>query len=194
MAPIPYSFRAYVFNQTLRHMHAAYRAAAKALAHRSQEIEVYVRRELGLEPGDPFPDRDDDDDELDYIGRLYDEASDLEYEARNGAHLVRKAFLIALFHHWERHCNRELKRDSYAHPRQWLNQRGRSELAKEILELSRAANCAKHGPGHSCSDLFKTSPHLFPRVTPAIKPSENTLEIDEATLERFFTAVRKAAS
>lgn len=107
---------------------------------------------------------------------------------------MRKAFLIALFHHWERHCNAELKRKDYAHPRGWLSERGKSAYAKEILELDRAANCAKHGPGHSCQNLHKMAPSLFPAVTPAAKASERTLMIDEATLDRFFEVVRKAAS
>jgi hypothetical protein len=193
LAPIPYSFRAYLFLATLDDIENAYRAAAKAQSNRSIEIEADVRRRLGIGANDRFPDRNDDD-EHDYIGRLYDEAGDLELQANRGGQLVRKAFLIALFHHWERHCNRELNQRSYAHPRTWLNERGKSEFAKEILELSRAANCAKHGPGHSCEDLFKMSPHLFPRATGAIGPSEHTLEIDEATLNRLFEVVRKAAS
>ena len=193
MAPLPYSWRAWGFLRTLDDIIAAYRAAAKAHQSRPDEIEVEVRRRLGIRPDDPFPDRNDEDEE-DPVGRLYDEAVEMEEQAGRGAHLVRKAFLIALFHHWERHCNAVMKRPQYGHPKAWLGERGKGAYAKEIQQLERAANCAKHGPGHSCEDLFKTSPGLFPTVTSAVKASESALVIDEATLERFFETVRKAAS
>jgi len=193
MARLPYAFRAWLFLQALDDIVAAYRAAAKAHSSRPEEIEAEVRRRLGIGPDDPFPDRNDDDEE-DPVGRLYDEAGEMEERAGRGAHLVRKAFLIALFHHWERHCNSELGRTKYGHPKSWLGERGKSAHAKEILELERAANCAKHGPGHSCQDLFKTSRSLFPKITDATKATERALVIDEATLERFFDVVRKAAS
>ncbi|RRH94244.1 hypothetical protein EH240_27575 [Mesorhizobium tamadayense] len=193
MAPLPYAFRAWLFLQALDDIQAAYKAAAQALSSRPDEIEEEVRRRLGIGPTDAFPDRNDDNEE-DYVGRLYDEAGDLEERADRGAHFVRKAFLIALFHHWERHCNAELKRATYGHPRGWLSQRGKSPYAKEILELERAANCAKHGPVHSCQNLFKMAPDLFPTVATAAKASERTLAIDGSTLDRFFEVVRKAAS
>jgi hypothetical protein len=193
MAPLPYALRAWLFLHALDDIVAAYRAAAEAHSSRPKEIEVEVRRRLGILPDDPFPDRNDDD-EQDSIGRLYDEAGELEGQADRGAHLVRKAFLIALFHHWERHCNAELKRKKYNHPSAWLGRRGKSAFAKGILELERAANCAKHGPGRSCRDLFKTSPKLFPAVTTAAMANERSLVIDEPTLERFFVVARDAAS
>ncbi|CDX40007.1 hypothetical protein MPLA_320018 [Mesorhizobium sp. ORS 3359] len=193
MAPLPYAVRAWLFLRTLDDMVAAYRAAAKAHSRRPDEVEAEVRRYLGIGPNDPFPNRDDDAEE-DPVGRLYDQAGEMEQQAGRGAHLVRKAFLIALFHHWERHCNAELKRKDYSHPRGWLSERGKSAYAKEILELERAANCAKHGPGHSCQNLFKMSPSLFPTISTAAKASEQVLVIDESTLERFFAALRNAAS
>ncbi|MEQ8448247.1 MAG: hypothetical protein RIB97_01035 [Nitratireductor sp.] len=193
MAPLPYAFRAWLFLRALDDIVAAYRAAARAHVSRPEEIETEVRRRVGIGPEDQFPDRDDDDAE-DPIGRLYDEAGELEEQAGRGAHLVRKAFLIALFHHWERHCNAELKWNKYSHPREWLSERGKSAYAKEILELERAANCAKHGPGHSCENLYKMSCSLFPTVSTAAKASELNLVIEEPTLERFFTVVRNAAS
>lgn len=193
MAPLPYAFRAWLFLHALDDIVAAYRAAAKAHSSRPEEIEAEVRRRLGIGPDDPFPDRDDGDEE-DPVGRLYDEAGEMEKQAGRGAHLVRKAFLIALFHHWERHCNAELERKDYAHPRGWLSERGKSAYAKEILELERAANCAKHGPGHSCQNLFRMAPSRFPTMTTAAKASERVLVIEESTLERFFATVRSAAS
>lgn len=193
MAPLPYAFRAWLFLRALDDIIAAYRAAAKAHSGRSDEIEFEVRRRLGIGPTDPFPDRNDDDED-DPVGRLYDEAGELEEQADRGSHLVRKAFLIALFHHWERHCNAELKRPKYSLPKSWLGKRGKSEFAKGILELERAANCAKHGPGHSCRDLFRTTPSLFPKAKDETKANERTLIIDDATLDRFFEIVRHAAS
>jgi hypothetical protein len=185
--------RAWFFTRTLEDIMTAYRASSNALAVRPNEIEAEARKLLGIGFDEDFPDRDDEDVN-DLVGQVYDQAGEMLQQANRGTHIVRKAFLIALFHHWERFCNRELKRDNYSHPRGWLGQRGKSAYAKEIQELERAANCAKHGPGRSCEALFKASPAFFPNVADAEKASELTLVIDEATLERFFDVVKKAAS
>jgi hypothetical protein len=192
LAPLNLPIRRWLFQQALDDIVAAYRAAAKAHTNRPQEIEAEARRRLSIGPDDPWPDWDYSDEE-DPIARLYDDAGEMEEQANRGAHLVRKAFLIALFHHWERHCNAELQQTKYSHPRRWLESRGKGSYARDILELERAANCAKHGPGHSCRDLFNTKPTLFPTLAEGQNASERALLIDEATLDRFFAVVREAA-
>lgn len=84
MAPLPYAFRAWLFLRALDDMIAAYRAAAKANSNRPEEIEAEVRRRLGIGPDDPFPNRNDDD-EKDPVGRLCDEAGEMEEQADRGA-------------------------------------------------------------------------------------------------------------
>jgi hypothetical protein len=181
-----------MFRHTLDDIEAAYQAAAKAHVDRPDEIERKVRLHLGLGPDDPFPDRNDDDD-YDPVGRLYDEAGEMEERATRGAHIVRKAFLIALFHHWERHCNKCLGWEKYGHPRKWLESHGHADCVVSIRELQKAANCAKHGPGNSCKELYRMRPDLFPRVKSPSEAKESLLVIDRATLDAFFSTVRKAS-
>lgn len=191
MGSLPRGIRSWLFRSALDDIEMAYEAAAKAHANRPNEIEADVRRHLGLAPDDPFPQRDDDDED-DPLHRLYDDAGAMQEHATRGAHLVRKAFLIALFHHWERYCNSILKREKYGHPKRWLQQRGHPECVKPIRELEAAANCAKHGPGNACRTLYRMRPDLFPRVTSDVEANENSLQIDEQTLKGFFSMVREA--
>jgi hypothetical protein len=58
-----------------------------------------------------------------------------------------------------------------------------------IRELHLAANCAKHGPGDSCIDLYNIRPAWFPKAKTAREASEKTLVVEEDTLNRFFAAV-----
>lgn len=182
--------RAWQFRRTLDDIETAYHAAARVHASRPDEIELEVRTHLRLGADDPFPDRNDDD-EFDPIGRQYDEAGEKDEQAGRGAHIVRKAFLIALFHHWERYCNARLQRAKYGHPSMLLNEMGRSGYAKAVKQLEHAANCAKHGPGHSCESLYKKRPDLFPGVGSAQRASESSMVVTEKTLEEFFATIKK---
>ncbi|MEN3791349.1 hypothetical protein [Fulvimarina sp. MAC3] len=139
MAKLPYSFRAHVFEQGLDDLLSAYSAAAGALENRPKEIEEDLRRHLRLAPGEPFPEPDETDEGR-LLDDIYDQASDTRAQALNSAHMLRKAFLIALFHHWERFCNSETRKPIYFHPRGWLGQRGKRDYAKDIQKLARVAN------------------------------------------------------
>ena len=81
-----------------------------------------------------------------------------------------------------------------AHPRGWLSQRGRRRRPGNPRTGTSSKLRQASRPGHSCQNLFKVAPGLFPTVVTAAKASERTLAIDEATLNRFFEVVRKAAS
>ncbi|MFC3205168.1 hypothetical protein [Aquamicrobium soli] len=182
-----------LFKITLDHIEAAYRLASKAHVDIPNEIEKTGRRTIGIGPDDPWPDRNDEDP-YDHVGRAYDDMEAASTEAWYGSAIVRKAFLISLFHAWERFINAERGVEDYVHPEEWLISRGHQECARPILELQKAANCAKHGPGNSCKALFRMRPDLFPGVTDANKASDARLEIGDELLTHFFEVVRKAAS
>jgi hypothetical protein len=168
----------------------AYRSALKGLHHREYEIENMVRAQLGMGPDDDWPDRNEDDPD-DLVSLLYDHAGELDDQAKRGAPMVRKAFLIALFHAWERYCNARLKRERYDHDlamRRILIRDGHAAQTASFRELQLAANCAKHGQGESCADLFHLRPIFF-RTSSVKKADERTLVIEEETLTRFFRAV-----
>jgi hypothetical protein len=182
-----------MFKITLDHIESAYKLAAKAHANASDEIEQIGRRDLGIGPYDPWPDRNEDD-EYDHVGRTYDDMEAARTEAWYGAEIVRKAFLVSLFHAWERFANAETGMKQYGHPKKWLVARGHQDCARSIVEMQKAANCAKHGPGNSCKELFRLRRDLFPDVLDAARASESKLRIDHDLLMRFFEMVRKAAS
>jgi hypothetical protein len=175
----------------LEDLQSAYGASLAGLVHREAEIEIMVRSQLGLGPDDDWPVGNDDDPE-DPISLLYERAGELDAQAKRGAPMVRKAFVIALFHAWERHCNARLRRDHYDHTvvrDRILIRDGHAAQWTVIRELQLAANCAKHGPGDSCVDLYNARPDWFPKAKTDSEASEKTLVIGEGTLNRFFAAV-----
>lgn len=198
MAPLPdsliRSMRNFQLRMDVEDLQSAYHSSLKGLVHREDEIEALARAELGIGPTDDWPDRNDDDPD-DPIAELYDRSAELDAQAQRGAPMVRKAFLIALFHAWERHLNSRLKRGQYDHQvaRKTISDDGHEAQWQSIRELQLAANCAKHGPGTSCSDLYAMRPDLFPRAQSAEKASEGTLAISDETLNVFFDAVFAAS-
>lgn len=171
-------------------LQGAYLSSLSGLVHREEEIAATVRAALGLREGDDWPDRNDDDPD-DPVGALYDHAGDLDEQRRRGAPMIRKAFLIALFHAWERYLNDRLKREQYDHllARKTLIRDGHAESWSLVRDLQLAANCAKHGPGTACADLYSKRPDFFPRAPTVEKASERTLVISPEALDTFFATI-----
>lgn len=197
MAPIPpkalHAVRNYTLRISVEDIHHAYNAAIAGLQHRESEIEESVRRQLGLAPDAPFPDADPYDPD-DPIGALYEDAGEQDSQAKRGAPLVRHAFLIALFHLWERHCNAQFKTKDYnsTQANTMLKAAGHESLCLSITELQLAANCAKHGRGPSGGRLFRKRPDFFPHAKDAEQANERTLLISDETLQQFFQIILEA--
>lgn len=194
MAPFPSAVRQAMLNYMLRmdveDLHAAYQAALVGLVHRQDEIEAYARDRLGLGPDDPWPDANQDDPD-DPIGLLYDDAGEMDARAQRGAPMVRSAFLIALFHAWEKHWNMRLGHKHYARKEieALLKADGKAEVVSIIHRLQLTANCAKHSTGDACKCLHGIDPSFFPRLRTGAAPSERSLVIEPDILEGFFAAV-----
>lgn len=188
------SMRNFKLRMEIEDLLNAYRASLQGLVHREDEIEAAARAELGLGPTDEWPERNDFDPD-DPIGELYERSADLDAQAKRGAPMVRKAFLIALFHAWERHCNARLKAKKYLTDRvnEMLLRDGRGALCDEIEVMQLAANCAKHGPGSSAKALFKKRRELFKGVTSDEDATDERLHISDGVLSIFFAAVRSAS-
>ncbi|ANH05029.1 hypothetical protein shn_13915 [Shinella sp. HZN7] len=171
-------------------LQSAYRASLAGLKHSEAEIEARVRDELGLGPDDEWPHGDDADPE-DPVGSVYERAGELDAQAKRGAPMVRTAFLIALFHAWERHCNTTMKTMTYVTTdvNSVLQRDGHGSSCDDVEYLQLAANCAKHGPGKSCRALFRKRPDLFPTATSETNASHSTLSIEDATLTDFFETI-----
>lgn len=182
-----------IFASELQLFQRSYRAALKALEYEEQEVEKSVRAALRLGATDEFPDGEDGDSD-DLIREVYDRASESVTEIHRGATLVSKAFLIVLWHMWERHCNRRLKEREYRSGKvfAWLNAKGRTPDMKRLDQLRLAANCAKHGPGDGCRNLFRKRPDLFRENGRA--PCESNLIIKTDVLNEFFSAVLYAGT
>lgn len=194
MAPLPPAIQNWLFKRDLEDIRAAYDAAAISLVGKAEEIEADARKQLGMSPEDPWPERDDDD-EFDAVGRLYDEAGENEEKFSRAEHIVRKAFLISLFHLWERYCNHRMKKRDYEPElvARWLFQTGRGHLAKELNHLRLTANCAKHGPGDSCEILQPLRPDLFPNIADPKRATDATLVVEIETVERTFDLLMRFA-
>lgn len=173
----------WTLNFELDDLVAAYYGALGALKHMEAEVEPLVRQQLGLGPADDFPEADPDDPE-DPIAHIYEHATETEARARRGSHLVRKTFLIALFHLWER--------SRKPRPTHEKEDRGRTNRLLDDLEC--VANCAKHPRGPSARTAFRRRPDLFPKAVKEAQASERTLLISEDTFSKFLEAVRATAS
>ena len=170
-------------------LQSAYHAALGGLLHREAEIESLVRSQLDLGPDDDWPEPSDDED--DPVSMLYEHAGELDARAKRGAPMVRTAFLIALFHAWERHMNARMKVGKYitANVNAVLVAEGHSAFTETIEHLQLSANCAKHGIGSSGKALFQKRPDLFPGAKTSSEASERKLVITEETLSSFFSAI-----
>jgi hypothetical protein len=188
------AIRNFQIRMDIEDLQNAYLSALKGLLHREGEIEAMVRAELNLGPDDDWPDRDEGDLE-DPVSLLYEHAGELDAQAKRGAPMVRTAFLIALFHAWERHCNARMNVEKYvtAYVNGVLMREGHESLCETIEYLQLAANCAKHGAGNSGRSLFQKRPEFFPRARTAADASEKTLHITEEALAGFFRVILSAA-
>lgn len=169
-----------MFRYDLNDLDEAYANSLHGIESQGGEIEAMVRSKLGLDPSDEFPDPDLDDPD-DPIALLYEHAGELDQQTRRSAHIVRKAFLISLFHLWERH--------HMPPPVKSLGKEQRRRLFSKLNQLRLAANTAKHTPGPSAEKLFKLRPDLFPRLASGRTPSESLLVISPDVLNEFFEAV-----
>lgn len=148
----------------------------------------------GLQPDEPFPEVEYDDEgnisSLDW-GELIGE---IENDAHSSKALVRTAFVIALFHFWERETNRwrQVNGKTYDHQATmlWLAGKGLTPDDVTLHELELVAHCAKHGPGRSCNQLAALRPDLFDLTQFAqAVPSDSNLQITDHLATRFFDAV-----
>jgi hypothetical protein len=128
---------------------------------------------------------------------FWGQVGEFEQEADGALDIVRTAFLIGLFHFWERQSNRWVDSKKYNHDRvmKWLREHNQEPDEDALKDLQQAANCAKHGAGCSCMKLYERRPHLFSSgedEARAFEPNDETLQITAEKLEELFEAVRAA--
>ena len=179
-----------LLNMRIEEIEHAYYAAVGSLTNQKITESEKIRGILKLGPEEPLPEPEADD-EGGFIDEIYELAAERIERANNSIPFVRKAFVIGLFHLWERHCNSAMKRNRYIHDdvMVWMEANGRRLKAETLLHLELACHCAKHGPGNSCKKLWKLRPDLFNRVNNEGQASESTLVISNETFDEFLKAV-----
>lgn len=170
----------------------AYRTTIASFEAAADSAEATVRRMYGFGPDEPFPEVEYDEDggpSMDW-GELIGE---IEHDAHSSKALVRTAFVIALFHFWERETNRwqQVVGKTYDHQATmlWLIAKGRTPDDATLRELELVAHCAKHGAGRACSQLFGLRPDLFDLTSAQSIPNDSNLLITDQLANGFFDAV-----
>jgi hypothetical protein len=193
MAPLPPSTRSaireWLYKFGLSEIEAAYEAAMESV--RSRRAAIEKRGDLEATDGE-IPSAGGLDDE--------DRQQELCQEASRAEELIRNAFMIALFHFFERQCVSAMKdgrRFDHKRAMDWLEQRGYSPDRRQLHTLELCVHCSKHGPGASCNRLFAQEPAFFRIMEVAGKvlpPSDDRMRIPLARLNEFFGAVANAMS
>jgi len=152
----------------------------------------------------------DETDEERGITYSYGEVFSERTSDSNDALLVlRKAFVIVIYHYWERGALRWVshskKRHNHGDLVEALQSNGVSLDVEGLNQLNMLVNCLKHNSRKSGPDLYRARHDLF---EPGIDPSathpgtgklfrnldwaENIVLIDD-NMEQFFTTVRSSA-
>jgi hypothetical protein len=111
--------------------------------------------------------------------------------------IYREAFLISLYHFWERELLKRTKKKRYSDQEvfSFLSDSGCSPDELNLTALRLSANVAKHSEGTSADQLHKLRPDLFDTKEMAKwsdEPGHEYLLITDDVLEMFFEAVRKS--
>jgi hypothetical protein len=197
--PILIKLYGLIFEAGFEELSRAYHTSINMHADRKADAEATVRRRYRMTPDEVIPEV-----EYDEHGEpshdFWEDVSEVEREADSTAQIIRTAFLNGLCHFWEKHSNRWISRQAYDHKKvmAWLKRQGYSPDDEALKDLELAANCAKHGPGKSASQLLARRPDLFtiPEIInhplAPFKASDESLNIDGKALQAFFDVVRQS--
>lgn len=192
------NLHAMLFHFEFDDLRRAYRSSIASFEAASENAEATVRRMYGLAQDEPFPEVEPDEEGYGLSFDWGELVGEIEHDARSSKSLVRTAFVIALFHFWERETNRwrQMKGKTYDHRNTmlWLTAKGITPEDATLHELELSAHCAKHGPGRSCNQLFALRPDFFDFVPSAQSafPDESDLRITDDLANAFFDAVAKS--
>lgn len=173
--------QAALYGYELQRLWSSYQAAQDALAH----VRARIEKDLAERWASITP-----DDDLD----TYD-ALEQDYEQFHGRELP-ALFLIGMYHAFERHAARWMKRPgqqvTFNQIAIWFIAEG-NDLDKQAMgAIALAANCAKHGPGKSAERLFKLRPDWFRDGTTEANADANRLEVTDERLEAMYHTLLKA--
>ena len=185
-----------LFENGLGRLENAYKASIEQPEDTKRKADEIARKAFGLKPGQTPPQvytQEDGSPSPDFGDELYT----IEYEAEETSSLIREAFLIALFHFWERQSNLWLgvRGATYNHQSTmgWLQNHGYTPDEPTIRRLELAANCTKHGPGKSCDALYALDSTFFaPPAVQSMGSSRNFVQTTIPMMDKLFNAVRQS--
>lgn len=172
----------------------AYRSAMRAQQEVMEDPGAFVRRTISEHHDEPAA--SDDATREPRLGRPLSREELIihaEFEAEASMGVLRIAFLIALFHFWERHILNwtQMARYDHAEAMGWLKANGGAPDEALLRRLELACHCAKHGPGASADRLFALAPDHFD--LDVRDDEDRTLRVGDAALDAYFAAVFRAA-
>lgn len=186
----------WLFRYQLGEVHRAYRAAREASDVELKELEKkWKELESRVDAGTAQLVEEDEDGNV--VIDWGEQAGEAFSEIEGVQRIYREAFLISLYHFWERELLKMMKKTHYTDQDTFafLKNRGLSPDELNLTALRLAANVAKHSGGKSADDLYKVRPDLFDTAEMAKwndKPGHEYLLITDQVLETFFEAVRKS--
>lgn len=176
----------------------AYRASREGLRERARAAERITRESWGLGPNEEFP-SEPDENGWSLKGDFWVQVGEVEHESGSADEIIREAFIIGLFHLWERHANRWSGVDRYDEGKTLaeLKAIGRQPNEEKLRLLKLLAHCLKHGPSPNssgaCNQLHQGYPELFEIEEGGDgnleQPSNKNLALSEEIIEELFSAV-----
>lgn len=190
MAPLPKSFIAgytlVSLNWQLSQLETAFNASVDALVERRDTAEATVRRKWGIGPDEEPPDPEYFGDEVGYAPEFWEEVSGLAEEMNSSIVQVRSAFLIVLFHTFEKLLKRwtgttaNYRRQT---AERFFRERQITVDLDEIDLLKDAVDLAKHGNKRQADRVRAVAPEL-------VSESGELRLAEDAHLVRFFDIFR----
>lgn len=173
----------------------AYRAVQDGLSLRLLSAEQIVRNHWQLAPDAPL-DQTSNDESPSAYDEFWMQVGEVQAQIEPSQRLVREAFVIALFHFWERQANGWLGVSRYDEEAVFalLTELGRNPDKAALNLLKNLANCLKHGssdkPGGACNLLMESHPDLLDEVDGF--PTADNLRINDALVACLFKAVLRS--
>lgn len=187
-----------LFNFQFDDIQRAYQLSMASLTAAENGAEATVRKMYQLSPDEPFPEVEYDPETGESSMDWGELVGEIAHEAASSRVLVQTAFVIALFHFWERETNawQGLIGSTYKHSptMRWIQLQGGTPSDLKLRDLELAANCAKHGLGRSCIELYPRRPDLYghTHVDLTYSPIYTDLVFTDQAIEDFFSAVRSS--
>lgn len=165
MTAFSFNLQGYVFQQGVQVLLSAYETAADALTealNRAHDDKAAYLAEAAIDDTAWIGERDEEG----HVIWDQEQVHDMEIEAKAEAlEAVKKAFVISVYHHWERSARIWTGNDHRDHARLVKSvERLGYPISPRLHALRDLANLLKHDNDKRGADLFKSWPAVLPSV------------------------------